>query len=584
MGKKSLLNGPDWKKPFSGLTLDLGLYEEAVRERLQTLEQEQFSYRLWQKDPGLWKTDPKHQVGIRNALGWLTVAEKIEGHMDDLRKFVSAVRGAGFRHVIHMGMGGSSLAPLTLQRIYPPSPEGPSLSVLDTTDPATVLRIERENPVGDTLFIVASKSGTTSEPLAFGEYFYARVKALKGDRAGENFVAITDPDSPLVQLASERKFRKVFWGLPDIGGRYSALSPFGLVPAALMGLNVAELLARARRMAQDCAPSVPIQENPGVVLGAAIGELARRGRDKITFLLPESLTSLGLWLEQLIAESTGKEGAGILPVADEPPCPLSAYGEDRLFIHIRLKDEVDESLESTIANLQKAGRPVITIQMDDRFDLAREFFRWEIATATAGSILRINPFDQPNVQESKDNTNRLLAEVRRSGKLPEAAPTLHEGSIVFYGPDPGKNAVDLFRSFFARARKGDYFPILAYLAETPEILQALQSIRQRVRDCLGLATTLGYGPRFLHSTGQYHKGGPNTGLFLQLTADDAEDAPIPGQPYTFGVFKRAQALGDLEALQKHGRRVAHVHLGADVLRGLTALLKAIEEALAQRPA
>jgi len=579
-----LLNGPDWKKPFSGQALDLGLYEEAVRERLQTLEQEQFSFRLWQKDPGLWKKDPKHQEVIRNALGWLQVAEKMERQLEDLLKFVAEMRSAGFRHVVHMGMGGSSLAPLAFQQIFPPVTGALSLSVLDTTDPATVLNIERKNPVGDTLFIIASKSGTTSEPLAFSEYFYARVKALKGDRAGENFVAITDPDTPLVQLASERKFRKVFWGLPDIGGRYSALSPFGLVPITLMGLNVPELLARARRMAQDCAPSVPIQENPGVVLGAAIGELARCGRDKITFLLPGSLASLGLWLEQLIAESTGKEETGILPVAGELPGQPSKYGEDRLFTYIRLRDEVDEILESTVANLQKAGQPVITIQMDDRFDLAREFFRWEIATATVGAVLGINPFDQPNVQESKDNSNRLLSEVRRSGKLPEADPTFSKGPLRFYGAGQERSAKDFFRAFFAQARPGDYFSLQAYLPEIPATTQALQTIRQLIRDDLGLANTLGYGPRFLHSTGQYHKGGPNTGLFLQLTADDAEDAPIPGQPYTFGVFKRAQALGDLEALQKHGRRVAHVHLGADVLRGLTTLLKAIVEALAQRPA
>ena len=572
------------KKNLSGQTLHLGVYETAIRERLDNLEEEQFSPRLWQKDPGLWKTDPKHQAVIRNSLGWLAVAEKMEGHLDNLLQFVLELRGAGFRHAVHMGMGGSSLAPLAFQRIFPPSSDALSLSVLDTTDPATVLDIERKNPAGETLFIIASKSGTTSEPLAFGEYFYGKVKAFKGDRAGENFVAITDPDTPLAAMARERRFRKVFWGLPDIGGRYSALSPFGLVPVALMGLNVAELLARARRMAQDCAPSVPIQENPGVVLGAAMGELAHRGRDKVTFLVPESLASLGLWLEQLIAESTGKEGMGVLPVVGEAPGQPLKYGEDRLFTHIRLRDEVDESLESAVAGLQKAGQPVITIQMDDRLDLAREFFRWEIATATVGAILKINPFGQPTVQESKDNTNRLLAEVRRSGKLSEPDPTFSEGPLRFYGAGQERNAKDFFWAFFAQARPGDYFSLQAYLPEIPATTQALQTIRQLVRDDLGLATTLGYGPRFLHSTGQYHKGGPNTGLFLQLTADDAEDALIPGQPYTFGVFKRAQALGDLEALQKHGRRVLHVHLGSDIDQGLKALGRVIEGALARKTA
>jgi len=564
-------------------TLNLGVYLAPLRERIRGLEERQIGGRLWRKDPGLWKTDPKNQEIIRNALGWLHVAEKMEENLDDLAKFVAEVRSVGFRHVVHMGMGGSSLAPLAFEKILPRSPNFLPLTVLDTTDAATILGIERNVPIGQTLFIVASKSGTTAEPLAFGEYFYAKVRAVKGDRAGENFVAITDPETPLGQLAKKRGFRQTFLSLADIGGRFSALSHFGLVPAALTGVNVGELIVRARRMARACGPGVPISENPGVILGVVLGELALRGRNKITFLIPEPMATLGLWLEQLLAESTGKEGTGVLPVAEEPLAGLPAYAEDRLFAYIRLQDEIDDSLERLVADLQKAGQPAVAIHMEDRLDLAQEIFRWEVATATAGAILGINPFDQPNVQESKDNTNRLLTEVRQAGRLPEPAPNLMAGPLGFFMAEQAENARELLKAFFAKAKPGDYLALQAYLTETPATTQALQTIRQLLRDHLRLATTLGYGPRFLHSTGQFHKGGPNTGLFLQLTADDTEDTPIPGTPYTFGVLKRAQALGDLQALRKHRRRVMRIHLGADVFQGLTALAKTIEEVLPQRP-
>jgi transaldolase/glucose-6-phosphate isomerase len=432
------------------------------------------------------------------------------------------------------------------------------------------------------LFVVGSKSGTTAEPLAFGDYFYAKVKALKGQRAGENFVVITDPGTPLVDLARERGFRRTFLNFPDIGGRYSALSYFGLVPAALLRMDAGELLARALRMVHACAASVPLLENPGVALGAALGELARHGRDKVTFLMPPALASLGMWLEQLLAESTGKQNTGLLPVAGEPIGEPSVYGQDRLFVYIRLKDEADPALERGIAALRQAGQPVVAIQMDDLLDLGQEFFRWEIATAAAGAILKINPFDQPNVQESKDNTDHLLAAVRKQDHLPEEQASLTEGPLHLYTQLPASTLAEALGRFLAQARPGNYVALMAYLTESPATEQALQAIRLRLRDSLHVATTLGYGPRFLHSTGQFHKGGPNTGLFLQLTADDAEDADIPGQPYTFSTFKRAQALGDLEALRKHGRRVVRIHLGADVGQGLATLGQALDVALARR--
>ena len=559
--------------------LSLGPYERDLQDHIVLLEQKQFAVRLWQKDPTLWKTDPGSRTTIPNGLGWLHGIEKMEEQMNHLFDFASEVRTAGFRHVLDMGMGGSTLAPLAIQHIFPTGRNGIPLTVLDTTDPETILKIERQLPVAETLFIVASKSGTTAENVAFGEYFYTKVTALKGNRAGENFVAITDPGTPLVERAKERGFRKTFLNFPDIGGRYSALSYFGLLPAALMGVDIAELLGRALRMKHACASCAPARENPGMTLGAVLGALARSGRDKVTLLLPDNLATLGMWLEQLLAESTGKEGTGILPVVGEIPISMSVYGEDRLFIYIRLKDEVDESLEQGIAALQKAGQPVVTLLMDDRLDLGQEFFRWEIATATAGAILGINPFDQPNVQESKDITNRLLEEVRKTGRLSDPSPALREEPLRFYGTQQGKTGEEVLKAFFNQARAGDYVALQAYLPETLAITEALQGIRMRLRDRLHLPTTLGYGPRFLHSTGQYHKGGPNTGLFLQLTVDAKEDAPVPGSPYTFGVLRAAQSLGDFEALQKHERRVVRIHLGADPIQGLAALSRELETVL-----
>jgi transaldolase/glucose-6-phosphate isomerase len=567
------------EEPVDVETVNLGGYEKDVSNRVALLEREQFCTRLWRKDASLWKADAEIQKSIRNALGWLHVAENMEANLDALIHFVSEIKAAGFRYVVDMGMGGSSLAPLAFQNTFGAAENGLRLIVLDTTDPATIQKIEREVDLPRTLFIIASKSGTTAEPLAFGEYFYAKVKALKGDRAGENFVAITDPGTPLVKTAKERKFRRTFLNFADIGGRYSALSYFGLLPAALMGVDVGELLIRALRMTHACASCVPVHLNPGLSLGAALGELGRQGRNKVTFIVPSSIATLGMWLEQLLAESTGKEGRGILPVSGEPFGDPSVYGDDRFFIYLRLKSQTEDSLERGVAALREAAHPVVTIDLNDPLDFGQEFFRWEIATATAGSILGINPFDQPNVQESKDNTNRLLDTVREQGELPEEKPALVEAPLSLYAPKAAGTIVETLQRFLTQARAGDYVALMAYLTEDWATEQALQAIRLQLRDSLRLATTLGYGPRFLHSTGQFHKGGPNTGLFLQLTSDDAVDLPVPGQPYTFAIFKRSEALGDLEALHKHQRRVIRIHLGADVGKGLAALEQAIKAAL-----
>ncbi len=560
-------------------TVNAGREEKKFQEEMGRIEEGQLSQRLWRKDPGLWKPDPENQKAIRGSLGWLHVAEKMEDHIGDLRDWARELKEEGFRHAVHMGMGGSSLAPLVLQKIFPQGEGAIPLTVLDTTNPSTIRKVAGEAPLEETVFIVASKSGTTAEPIAFGDYFYEKVKGVKGDRAGENFVVITDPGTPLVGAARERRYRRTFLNYTDIGGRYSALSFFGLVPAALMGIDLNELLARALRMEQACAPSVPLRENPGIMLGSLMGSLALGGRDKLTFLMPGSIGSLGMWLEQLLAESTGKEGRGILPVTGEPAEPPQVYGDDRLFACYYMDDMDEADLEKKIDELIRAGYPTVRIRMEDPFDVAQEFYRWEVATATAGAVLGINAFNQPNVQESKDMTNKFLAIAAETNRLPEGAPVLTENPLSVFADETDSDLKGTLRRFLRKGKKGDYLALQAYLAEDPENQGFLQDIRAHCLERLHVATTLGYGPRFLHSTGQYHKGGPNTGLFLQLTADEPEDAPIPGHPYTFGTFIRAQALGDYEALKRGGRRVMRVHLGADAARGLEVLKSCIAEAI-----
>jgi transaldolase/glucose-6-phosphate isomerase len=547
--------------------LDLGPYADAVQRRIQALEQTRFMERLWRKDASLWKSDADSQQVIREALGWLHVPEVMDERVAELQEFAAQVRAAGFQHVVHMGMGGSSLAPLVFARSFAQPANGLPLTVLDTTDPATITRIEQSVPLDKTLFIVASKSGTTAEPAAFGDYFYDKVGK------GENFVAITDPGTLLERQAKERGFRKVFCNFADIGGRYSALSYFGLVPVALFGVDVNELLQRTLRMLHACSSCIECRDNPGLQLGASLGELAtQNGRDKVTLVMPGSLSTLGLWLEQLIAESTGKEGTGLVPIAEEPVGEPGVYGDDRVFAYVRPAD--DPGLDGKVEALRQAGQPVVTLGLKDRLDIGQEFYRWEIATAVAGGVLGINPFDQPNVQESKDNTNRLLAQVRETGRLPAESATASGDAFEVFGGD--------LRGLLNQVRPGDYIALCAYLTEDAATDRALTSIRVRLRERLRVATTAGYGPRYLHSTGQLHKGGPNTGVYLLLTADEQVDAQVVGQPYTFGQFIRAQALGELESLRRHGRRVVRIHLKGDVQAGLAGLGEALEAALAAR--
>jgi transaldolase/glucose-6-phosphate isomerase len=500
-----------------------------VDRRLEALAASGVPKRIWAKDPTVWKDDPKTPE-ITDRLGWLTVGEAMAGQVPALADFAREVR-ASFDRVVLCGMGGSSLAPEVLWRTFGAAPGFPALHVLDSTHPRAVASALGGAAVARTLFLVASKSGTTQESDSFFRYFWER-----SGGHGEQFVAITDPGTPLARLAAERGFRRTFENPSDIGGRYSALSYFGLVPAALVGVDVGALLQRAHRAAEACGPEVTVATNPGARLGAILGEAALAGRNKATFVLSPGVASFGLWVEQLIAESTGKEGTGILPVADEPLGPPAVYGTDRLFVSVNLAGEVLDA-DPRLAALSAAGHPVVHLTLDDRFDLGGAFFRWEFATAVAGSILHINAFDQPNVAESKANTKMVLEERRPSAPL------------------AGKAEIE---GFLAGFRPGDYLAIMAYLPPTPEHDRRLDALRRALRDRLKVATTLGYGPRFLHSTGQLHKGGPPVGHFVQIVDRPEPDVPIPGAPYTFGTLIAAQAEGDLLALRRRGRPVIRV--------------------------
>jgi transaldolase/glucose-6-phosphate isomerase len=580
--KRQELLGPK----LSRQTYALGALDKGVQAKLKELRQTGFVRRLWAKDPTLWHTDPLQQKLIRNALGWLYITEQQVHHLPRIKGVAESVRAAGFKHALLLGMGGSSLCPEVFRMTFGVVPGYPELHVLDSTVPAQVRSFEKRVDLAKTLCIVASKSGTTTEPLVFYRYFYERVRQVKGEKAGENFIAITDPGSLLEKLAQESQFRDVLPGVPDIGGRYSALSNFGIVPAAIMGVNVEHLLYRAERMRLSCDSCVPPEDNPGVVLGVVMGELAKQGRDKITFVTSPAIWGLGAWIEQLIAESTGKEGRGIVPIDDEPLGPPEVYGKDRFFAYIRYSAGADTAQDAKVAALEKAGHPVVRIELAELINLGEEFFLWEIATAVAGSLLGVNAFDQPNVQESKDYTKNFLDGYNKTGRLPEEQPILTTDGIKVYGDAANRQALkgaatleQALKAHFARVQAGDYFAVNAFLERTDAVHRALQAIRLQVRNKKMVATTLGYGPRFLHSTGQLHKGGPNSGVFIQITSDDAEDLPIPGESYTFGVLKSAQALGDFLSLSKRNRRAIRVHLGKDVNAGLKRLQAAIEKAV-----
>ncbi|MDP3972708.1 MAG: bifunctional transaldolase/phosoglucose isomerase [Candidatus Nanopelagicales bacterium] len=559
----------------------------AVRMTLQDWRTGGKVRRLWARDATLW-------TGADEAdwLGWLGITEDQLAHIDHLRSIAEEVKAAGFRHALLLGMGGSSLCPEVIRTTFGKLDGYPELHVLDSTDPAQVKTFEGKVDLANTIFIVSSKSGSTLEPNIFKQYFFERVKRVIGaDNAGSRFIAITDPGSKMQQVAESGGFRHVFFGLPSIGGRYSALSNFGMVPSAIMGVDVRRLLDRAEEMVQACASCVPAEDNPGVVLGTILGVLAKHGRDKVTITASPGIQGLGAWLEQLLAESTGKEGKGLIPVDREALGLPEVYGRDRLFVYLRLESRPDPSQDAAIDGLEQAGQAVVRISVPDRYDLGQEFFRWEIATAVAGSIIGINAFNQPDVEASKVATRRLTEEYEKAGSLPPETPILHDGGIMVFTDE--NNAASLakaagrdrslsgyLRAHLNRLAPGDYFAILAYLEMNEAHGAQLQAVRHAVRDTKRVATCLGFGPRFLHSTGQAYKGGPNTGVFLQITCDDAIDLPVPGQRYTFGVVKSAQARGDFQVLAERKRRALRVLLGSVVRAGLSALQAAISDALA----
>ncbi len=542
--------------------------------------------RLWQRDAALW-------TGADEAewLGWLGITEDQLAEHENLRKVAEDAKSGGFSDVLLLGMGGSSLCPEVLRLTYGKIAGYPDLHVLDSTDPAQIRSFDDKIDPARTLFIVSSKSGSTLEPNIFKQYFFERVKqAIGAEKAGSRFIAITDPGSKMQKVAEADKFRHIFYGLPSIGGRYSALSNFGMVPGAVMGLDAKKFLERTEEMVQACASCVPVEENPGVILGLILGSAAKAGRDKLTIITSPGIYDLGAWLEQLIAESTGKQGKGIIPVDREAMGAPELYGNDRVFAYLRLESEPDPQQDAKVAALEKAGHPVVHISLTDTYDLGQEFFRWEIATAVAGSIIGINPFNQPDVEASKVVTRNLTTEYEKSGSLPSEKAILDDKGVKLFTDD--KNAAELakaagfeksltayLKAHFGRIKVGDYFALLAYIQMNDEHEKQLQGIRHSVRDKKRVATCLGFGPRFLHSTGQAYKGGPNSGVFLQLTCDDAKDLPVPGQKYTFGVVKAAQARGDFQVLAERGRRALRIHLGADLATGLRTLQAAIKEAL-----
>lgn len=549
-----------------------------VRARLLAWDQAGFSRRLWQKDHTLWSPVPVPELVDR--LGWLDLPGAASAEATGLRAFADDIRALGVRHVVLLGMGGSSLAPEVFQATFGSASGCPELVVLDSTHPAAVRTLASRLAPRQSLFIVSSKSGTTTETLSFYRYVWHALQTA-GARPGEHVVAITDPGTPLASLAAQRGFRRVFTAPPEVGGRYSALSVFGLVPAALIGCDLAGLADRATRMAAACGPDVPVPDNPGLVLGAVLGEMALAGRDKVTLISTPSLSALPAWIEQLIAESTGKSGKGIVPVCGERLVAPAAYGTDRVFVYLAHVSDGDTATDTGVHALEASGYPVVRIHLSRHTDLAAEFFRWEIATAAAGAVLGIQPFDQPDVQLAKDLAQQAMARKAavRAGAAPEGvtaqgAAGAHSTAEVSTA-EPAALATAL-RAWMSQVRAGDYVGLQAYLAPGPQTTEVLQSLRHVLRDRLRVATTLGYGPRFLHSTGQLHKGGPNTGVFLQLVDEPADDVAVPETDYTFGELIRAQALGDLAALQQRGRRVLRVNLGRDAGAGLATVLAALE--------
>jgi len=533
------------------MNVHVGPFQPRVTTALRDLARHRLLERIWKKDYRVWKPKP---LEIDNRLGWLTVAEQMQERAGALKHFAESIRAAGFRSIVLLGMGGSSLGPEVLRQTFHSQAGFPKLFVLDSTVPGAIREVQDAIEPARTLFILSSKSGGTIEVMSLFAYFWELITRKRGNTGGQQFIAITDPDTSLGALAHARGFRTTFINPPDIGGRYSVLSYFGLVPAALMGIDVDTLLERAIVMAHRCGPAVAPEQNPAALLGAVMGMLSQTGRDKVTLVTSPKIASFGLWAEQLLAESTGKEGKGLIPVAQEPMVPPSNYGQDRLFVVLRLDGDTNETVDRHVGALKHAGHPVVQLRLRDRYDLGAEFFRWELATAIAGHYLGIHPFDQPNVQESKDNTKRILEQVQREGHLPCVENNLTVEELC------------------SQLKPGAYLAMLTYLRPSAAIDAAIRAFRRRILSRYHVATTAGYGPRYLHSTGQLHKGGPKDGVFLEFSGAPSRDVNVPGTTYTFGTLAQAQAVGDVQSLESHGRRVIQIDLGKQPVLRIAALL------------
>lgn len=575
-------------KLVNSLTYNL---PEKLKEDLETeareLSAKQFSTRLFSFDSSLWTSSNENKW-----LDWLNVTTEQEPFVDDYQAFAREIKESGFNQIVLLGMGGSSLAPEVFSLTFGSAPGYPVLSILDSTCPDQVKALESKIDLSKTLFVVASKSGSTLEPNIFMAYFLNLVQEKLGDSkaAGKHFVAITDPGSKLEAFATQQNFRRIFKGVPAIGGRYSALSPFGLVPFSLMGLDTKKLLAEANFM-RHCCQEENLLKNPGAQLGLIMGLCQAQGRDKLTLVTTSKVFDFAAWLEQLIAESTGKLGKAIIPVDLEPLQENAlAYGDDRLFIFIKLDQaayaQENEKLEAKLAMLALAGHPVVTVTLDETYNLGQEFFRFEIATALAGSLMAINPFDQPDVEASKIETRELTQAYEKTGSLPEETAFFKEGNFALYSDEKNVLAFAgaaslsaVLRKHLGRLTAGDYFAVLAYIEMNAGHVKALQEIRELIFLKTKKATCLGFGPRFLHSTGQAYKGGANNGVFLQITADDKEDLKVPGQKYSFATVKAAQARGDFQVLVNRGRRALRIHLNGNLEEALAHLHQAVKEAL-----
>jgi transaldolase/glucose-6-phosphate isomerase len=554
----------------------------SVDKRLEQWRHDGNVRRLWARDASLWTNGPEAKW-----LAWLDIVQERVAHLDELTAFQEDVKQAGFTHVLLLGMGGSSLGPEVFGKTFGHRAGWPELHVLDSTDPQQIKTFENAVDLPKTLVIVSSKSGGTLEPNILKAYFWARmIDAVGADKAGQHFVAVTDPGSHMQKVAEADGFRRIFFGNPEIGGRYSVLSNFGLVPAAAIGIDIGAFLRSTLLMVQSCSPGTPPAANPGVVLGAILGEAQKAGHDKVTIVASPGIADLGAWLEQLLAESTGKLGRGLVPIDGETLTVPAGYGTDRLIVQLHADDLPDPSQDAAVAVLEKAGHPVVRVKLNGHQEIGQQFFLWEFATAVAGSIIGIDAFDQPDVEASKIKTRELTDAFNKTGKLPDEAPFAAFDGVALFADPPNAKAVNadslvaVLKAHFGRLKPGDYVGLLAYVERNQSNIDALQSMRLMVRDRTKAAVAAEFGPRFLHSTGQAYKGGPNSGVFLQITAADAHDLDVPGERYTFSVVKAAQARGDFDVLAERGRRVLRVHLGADVAAGLAKLREAVASALA----